>query len=108
MRKYIIRSLAFIGTLIFFTVAGLSAGNQDIMVSSLCCIVGTTFLVISCGKRVTWIHRSINYGYALCMILINFFSGNFSFIDAACFLFVSQLWYWDFKEVRERCKQLSS
>ncbi len=108
MREFIIRTLALIGTLTFFTVAGLSAGNNDLMTCSMCCIVGTSLFVITCGKKISWIHRSINYGYALCMILINFLTGNYSFIDAACFLFVAQLWYWDFKEVRERCKQLSN
>ena len=80
MMEFIIRALCTISALFFFTMAGITAVMQDIRICSLCCILGSTLFVVACGKRITWIHRSINYGYGLIMILLNLIPNNFLFI----------------------------
>lgn len=108
MIEFITRTFALLATLIFFAVAGLSAGNYDIMLCSTCCMAGSIFFEITRGKKISWIHRSIVYGHALSMILINFISSNFCMIDMLLFLAIVSLWKYDFKAMKARCKLSSS
>lgn len=111
MIKILLRIFCIIATLISFFVSGLSLGLNDLTTSIACFLIGSISFVLSIGKRVTWTHRCIVYGFTILLTLIHIFNGNFSYaslLDATIVFILSQFWYLDFKEVRGHCKPPSS